>query len=124
MSNRKFVEQPLGILQVGGVEAFGEPGVDFGEHRARLVGPALVSAAGRGLWPRNSHDLAWSRRPNSLVVVFTRPHSSYARSVSARCSSGLRPRSIAIARPRSRRGLSLSRGAQDALGGIGKYLAS
>ena len=38
----QFVEQGLGILQVGGVEALGEPFVDFREHRARLVTLALL----------------------------------------------------------------------------------
>ena len=37
----QFIEQRLGVLQVGGVEALGEPAVDFGEHRARLVAAAL-----------------------------------------------------------------------------------
>jgi hypothetical protein len=38
----QFVEQRVGVLQVGGVEAFGEPVVDLGEHRARLVALALL----------------------------------------------------------------------------------
>ena len=33
----QLVEQRLGILQVGGVEAFGEPVVDFGEYCAGLA---------------------------------------------------------------------------------------
>ena len=33
-----LVEQRLGVLQIRGVEALGEPVVDFGEHRARFVG--------------------------------------------------------------------------------------
>jgi hypothetical protein len=37
----QFVEQRLGVFQVGGVEAFGEPVVDFDENRARLVAAAL-----------------------------------------------------------------------------------
>ena len=37
----QFVEQRLGFLQVGGVEALGEPVVDFGEHRARFVADVL-----------------------------------------------------------------------------------
>jgi hypothetical protein len=32
----QFVEECFGILQVGGVEAFSEPVVDVGEHRARF----------------------------------------------------------------------------------------
>src|SRR6202158_2510269 len=38
--SRQFVEQRLGVLQVGGVEAFSEPAVDLGEHRARFVATA------------------------------------------------------------------------------------
>jgi MFS family permease len=38
----QFLQQRLGVLQVGGVEAFGEPAVDLGEHRARLVAMALL----------------------------------------------------------------------------------
>src|SRR5271155_4828991 len=41
-SAAQLVEQRLGVLQVGGVEAFGEPVVDVGEHRARLVALALL----------------------------------------------------------------------------------
>jgi len=37
----QFVEQRLCVLEIGGVETFGEPAVDFGEHRARLITPAL-----------------------------------------------------------------------------------
>ena len=40
----QFVEQRLGLLEVGGVEAFGEPGVDRGEEGDRLLRPALLSA--------------------------------------------------------------------------------
>ena len=36
-SRTQFVEQRLGVLQIGSVEALGEPVVDLGEHRARLV---------------------------------------------------------------------------------------
>jgi len=31
------MEQRLGVLQIGGVEAFGEPAVDLGKDCARLV---------------------------------------------------------------------------------------
>jgi hypothetical protein len=34
--SRQFVEHRLRVLQVGGVEALGEPAVDFGELRPRL----------------------------------------------------------------------------------------
>ena len=38
----QLVEQRLGVFQVGGVEAFSEPAINFGEHCARLVAtPAL-----------------------------------------------------------------------------------
>jgi hypothetical protein len=36
-SAAQFVEQRLGVFQIGGVEALGEPVVDLGEHRAGLV---------------------------------------------------------------------------------------
>jgi hypothetical protein len=36
----ELVEQRLGFLQVGGVEAFSKPVADLGEHRARLVAAA------------------------------------------------------------------------------------
>ena len=35
LNSAKFVQQRLGVLQVGGVEALGEPVVDVREHRAR-----------------------------------------------------------------------------------------
>ena len=48
----KLVEQGLGIFQVVGVEAFCEPVVDLGEHRARFVAMTLLREqsreAGRG----------------------------------------------------------------------------
>src|SRR6266849_3548014 len=49
----QLVEQRLGISQVGGVEAFGEPAVDFGEHRARLVATTLLCEQ-----PRETHGSA------------------------------------------------------------------
>src|ERR1700745_3784159 len=33
----QFIEQRLGVFQVGGIEALGEPAVDSAEHRARFV---------------------------------------------------------------------------------------
>src|SRR6516165_3546903 len=38
----KFIEKLLGLFQISGVEAFGEPVVDFGEHRARFFALALT----------------------------------------------------------------------------------
>ena len=37
----QLLEQRLGVLQVGGVEALGEPTVYVSEHRPRLVAMAL-----------------------------------------------------------------------------------
>jgi hypothetical protein len=37
----QLVEQSLGVFEVGGVEAFGEPTVDCGEHRPRLLATTL-----------------------------------------------------------------------------------
>src|SRR5216683_681904 len=41
-STTQFVEQRLGVLEIGGVEAFGEPGVDFHQHCMPLVAPAVL----------------------------------------------------------------------------------
>src|SRR5215472_4627952 len=53
----QLVEQGLGVLQVGALEAFGEPVVDLSEHRARFVALGLVAeqtrqAGGRAQLPR------------------------------------------------------------------------
>jgi len=40
----QFVEQRLGVLEVGRVEAFGKPAEDRGEQGDRLLLPALLSA--------------------------------------------------------------------------------
>src|SRR5207248_4695765 len=40
----QFVEQRLGLFEIGGVEAFGEPAEDWGEEGERLLRPALLSA--------------------------------------------------------------------------------
>src|SRR5262245_63075825 len=40
----QFVEQRLGLFEVGGVQAFGEPGVDRGEQGESLLRPALLPA--------------------------------------------------------------------------------
>ena len=45
----KLNEQRPGVLQVGGVEALGEPVVDFGEHRASFVAVAVRSPHGAHL---------------------------------------------------------------------------
>ena len=42
-SAAQLLEQRLGLLQVGGVEALGEPVVDFREYRACLIVPAAWS---------------------------------------------------------------------------------
>ena len=42
-----LIEQRLRVLQVGGVEALGEPVVDIGEHRARLVAAVSVAQQAR-----------------------------------------------------------------------------
>ena len=39
----QLAEQRLGVFEVGGVEALGEPVVDFGEHRVRLVATIAVA---------------------------------------------------------------------------------
>ena len=40
---RQLVEQRLGVFQIGGVEAFGEPAVDRREQLACLATPALLA---------------------------------------------------------------------------------
>ena len=49
----QFIEQPLGLLEVGGVEALGEPAVDRGEKAVRLGAPALLPPK-----PRKAHRSA------------------------------------------------------------------
>ena len=39
----ELVEQRLGVFEIGGIEAFGEPAVDGREQLARLAPPALFS---------------------------------------------------------------------------------
>src|SRR5208283_3310970 len=39
----ELVEQGLGVLEVGGVEAFGKPVVDFGEHRAGFIATSGIA---------------------------------------------------------------------------------
>ena len=41
LSVTQLVEQGLCVLQVDGIEPLGEPAVDSGEHRARLVAMTL-----------------------------------------------------------------------------------
>jgi hypothetical protein len=57
----QLLEQRLGFFQVGGVEAFGEPAVDFGEHSSRFITLALVrehpGEARRGTQLRGSRTL-------------------------------------------------------------------
>jgi hypothetical protein len=38
----QFVQQRLGVFQVRGVEALGEPVVDFGQHRAGFVAAICI----------------------------------------------------------------------------------
>ena len=40
----QFVEQRLGLFEVGGVEAFGEPAEHWGEQGSCLLRPALLPA--------------------------------------------------------------------------------
>ena len=52
-STVQFVEQCLRLFQVCGVEALGEPPVDFREHRARLIATIRIA-----LQPREAHRRA------------------------------------------------------------------
>ena len=47
MSVAQLAEQRLGVLQVGGVEALGEPVVNVGEHHARFVAASSVAQQSR-----------------------------------------------------------------------------
>jgi len=38
----QLIQQRLGLFQIGGIEAFGEPIVDFGEQRVRLIATMLA----------------------------------------------------------------------------------
>ena len=78
----QFIQQRLGLLEVGSIESFGEPVVDFGEHRVRFVAaagiaqqavgnPAKVSllAAMRKLLAAVC-SVAIHRRPFTLAPIF------------------------------------------------------
>jgi hypothetical protein len=43
----QLIEQRLGIFQIGQVEAFGEPIVDFAQHRARFIAAVGVAEQAR-----------------------------------------------------------------------------
>src|SRR5215472_1722778 len=68
----QLVEQRLSLFQIGGVEAFGETVVDFGEHRARLITTALrgeqaCKAGARAQFPRFGAHLL--REGNRLAEI-------------------------------------------------------
>ena len=59
LSAVQFIEQRFSVLQVGGVEALGEPAVDVGEHRARFVArPCVASSRARLVVARSSQAFA------------------------------------------------------------------
>jgi hypothetical protein len=53
----QFVQQRLGILQIGGVEAFGEPVIDNREYRARFIATTGVPKQ-----PRETHRRTYFQR--------------------------------------------------------------
>ena len=53
----KFVEQRLGLLQIGRIEALGEPAKDWGEQIASLTTLALIAPE-----PRHAHRRAQFER--------------------------------------------------------------
>src|SRR2546430_6741374 len=68
-------EQRLGILQVGGVEALGEPTIDVGEHRARLAaailfGEQLAEASRRAQLQRFAALLPCGRNRPAETVLY------------------------------------------------------
>jgi hypothetical protein len=38
----QFVQQRFGVFEIGSIEAFSEPAVDFGKHRVRFVATLLL----------------------------------------------------------------------------------
>src|SRR5690348_18140291 len=52
-SGVQFVEQRLGVFEIGGVETLGEPVIDFREHHTRLVATPLLREQ-----PREAHRRA------------------------------------------------------------------
>src|SRR5215469_12335849 len=64
----QFVEERLGVLQVGRVEALGEPVVDICEHRARSPRlPWFASNRVRLVVVRSSKDWAYRRGAISIA---------------------------------------------------------
>jgi hypothetical protein len=60
-SSRQLVEQCLRLFQIGGVEALGEPAVDWRQQLARLGAPSLVAPQ-----PRKAHRGAQFERARLL----------------------------------------------------------
>ena len=56
MLDAQLVEQRLGVLQVGSVEAFGEPVVDRGKHRARFVAVTLFRKQSGEAYAKSTFD--------------------------------------------------------------------
>src|ERR1700730_8609390 len=68
----QLLHQRLGVLEIGGIEAFGEPIVDFGEHRPRFLASArrceqARKAYGCAQFPRFGAHL--SRKRNRLAEI-------------------------------------------------------
>jgi hypothetical protein len=63
VESRQFVEKCLCIFQVGSAEALGEPAIDLGEHRARLIEATSVAEQ-----PRKTHRRAQFPRFGILIA--------------------------------------------------------
>src|SRR5216683_2933282 len=61
----KLLKQGLSVLQIGSIEAFSEPAVDLGEHRARFGGTPLLREQSR-----EAHNRAQLQRLGSLRVRY------------------------------------------------------
>jgi hypothetical protein len=68
----QFVEQCFGLFQIGGVEAFGEPGLDFGEASSALPCDALaLYAAVKDELINNTQrsvERGWGRRAEQSIL--------------------------------------------------------
>jgi hypothetical protein len=88
----QLIEQRLGPFQVGGIEAFGEPGINLGQDGARLVAATSLVAGHRQHHILNNSQLPAApttgvkkaRRPNTqninehANIEPTKPRSSAA----------------------------------------------
>jgi hypothetical protein len=93
----KFLEQSLGVLQVGGVEALGEPVVDLGEHRPRFLTAIGVSQQSRETDRRDNWRGLGKLRPRfGRLLCSTRIHGTVAIFIARTCLGVTRCRSRSL----------------------------